>query len=99
MNSINKLSSMKNTGNIKELNYLAIWWKALKCGVFFVIGCETGLKPTMSHRRRLWLPEEDQRLKNYILKHGHVCWSQLPAKDACLYYRTSLRDVKSRCIN
>ncbi|WOL07731.1 Myb-related protein 308-like isoform X1 [Canna indica] len=99
MNFINELSSMKNIGNIKKLNYLAFRWKALKCGVFFVMGCEINQKPTMSHRRRLWLPEEDQRLKNYILKHGHVCRSQLPTKDACLYYKTSVCDVMSRCIN
>ncbi|WOL07378.1 transcription factor LAF1-like [Canna indica] len=44
------------------------------------MGRKTCEKPTVSRRRGLWSPEEDQRLRNYILKHGHGCWSQLPTK-------------------
>ncbi|KAF5732349.1 hypothetical protein HS088_TW18G01043 [Tripterygium wilfordii] len=35
-----------------------------------------GDKP--KHRKGLWSPEEDQKLRNYVLKHGHVCWSSVP---------------------
>ncbi|XP_010667574.2 transcription factor LAF1-like [Beta vulgaris subsp. vulgaris] len=30
------------------------------------------------HRKGLWSPEEDQNLRNYILQHGHGCWSSVP---------------------
>ncbi|XP_042055877.1 transcription factor LAF1-like [Salvia splendens] len=39
------------------------------------MGCE---KPKKKHRKGLWSPDEDQRLRNYILKHGHGCWSSVP---------------------
>ncbi|GMH28127.1 hypothetical protein Nepgr_029970 [Nepenthes gracilis] len=29
-------------------------------------------------RKGLWSPEEDERLRNYILQHGHGCWSSVP---------------------
>ncbi|KAA0038489.1 hypothetical protein IC582_006833 [Cucumis melo] len=32
------------------------------------------------HRKGLWSPDEDQRLRNYILNYGHGCWSSLPSK-------------------
>ncbi|KAF8008562.1 hypothetical protein BT93_K2281 [Corymbia citriodora subsp. variegata] len=35
-------------------------------------------RPKPKHRKGLWSPEEDQRLKNYVLKHGHGCWSSVP---------------------
>ncbi|XP_059281413.1 transcription factor MYB10-like [Lycium ferocissimum] len=31
-----------------------------------------------THKRGLWSPYEDQKLKDYILKNGHGCWSSLP---------------------
>ncbi|XP_035550701.1 transcription factor LAF1-like [Juglans regia] len=30
------------------------------------------------HRKELWSPEEDQRLRNYVLIHGHGCWNSVP---------------------
>jgi hypothetical protein len=33
----------------------------------------------MNYRKGLWSPE-DQRLRDYILKHGLGCWSAVPAK-------------------
>nr|WRO64677.1 MYB transcription factor protein [Rosa persica] len=44
------------------------------------MGCKSsdGPKPKPKHRKGLWSPEEDQRLRNYILKHGHGCWSSVP---------------------
>ncbi|KAG9441159.1 hypothetical protein H6P81_017013 [Aristolochia fimbriata] len=32
------------------------------------------------YRKGLWSPEEDQRLRDYVVSHGHGCWSSVPAK-------------------
>ncbi|XP_022958523.1 transcription factor LAF1-like [Cucurbita moschata] len=37
-------------------------------------------KANPKHRKGLWSPEEDQRLRNFILNHGHACWSSVPLK-------------------
>ncbi|KAK2404609.1 transcription factor MYB61 [Trifolium repens] len=37
-------------------------------------------KTKPKHRKGLWSPEEDHNLRNYILKHGHGCWSSVPIK-------------------
>ncbi|CAN6564955.1 unnamed protein product [Malus baccata var. baccata] len=42
------------------------------------MGCRPSEKPKAKHRKGLWSPEEDLRLRNYILKHGHSCWSSVP---------------------
>ncbi|KAL6911893.1 hypothetical protein ACP4OV_000698 [Aristida adscensionis] len=44
------------------------------------MGCKACEKPKPSYRKGLWSPEEDQKLRDYILRHGHGCWSALPAK-------------------
>ncbi|KAJ0967111.1 hypothetical protein J5N97_024028 [Dioscorea zingiberensis] len=44
------------------------------------MGCRTCEKPKVHYRKGLWSPEEDQRLRDYILKHGHGCWSSVPTK-------------------
>lgn len=44
------------------------------------MGCKACEKPRPSYRKGLWSPEEDQKLRDYILRHGHGCWSALPAK-------------------
>ncbi|XP_010537186.1 PREDICTED: transcription factor LAF1-like [Tarenaya hassleriana] len=31
-------------------------------------------------RKGLWSPEEDQKLRSYILSHGHGCWTSVPFK-------------------
>ncbi|MCD9638648.1 hypothetical protein HAX54_022738 [Datura stramonium] len=36
-------------------------------------------KAKQKHRKGLWSPDEDQKLKDYILKHGHGCWSSVPS--------------------
>ncbi|KAI3453395.1 hypothetical protein Pfo_010058 [Paulownia fortunei] len=36
-------------------------------------------KPKQNHKKGLWSPDEDQKLRNYILKHGHGSWSFVPA--------------------
>ncbi|XP_052170753.1 transcription factor LAF1 [Diospyros lotus] len=35
-------------------------------------------KPKEKQRKGLWSPDEDERLRSYILKHGHDCWSSIP---------------------
>ncbi|KAG8652881.1 transcription factor LAF1 [Manihot esculenta] len=44
------------------------------------MGCKSSDKPKQKpkHRKGLWSPDEDQRLRNYVLKHGHGCWSSVP---------------------
>ncbi|KAK7315026.1 hypothetical protein VNO77_33558 [Canavalia gladiata] len=37
-------------------------------------------KPKPKYRKGLWSPEEDNKLRNHILKHGHGCWSSVPTK-------------------
>ncbi|XP_066328071.1 transcription factor LAF1-like [Miscanthus floridulus] len=44
------------------------------------MGCKACEKPKPNYRKGLWSPEEDQKLRDYILLHGHGCWSALPAK-------------------
>ncbi|KAK9147859.1 hypothetical protein Scep_006616 [Stephania cephalantha] len=41
----------------------------------------TNTKPKSAKSRKgLWSPEEDERLRNHILQHGHSCWSAVPIK-------------------
>ncbi|GAB4858238.1 hypothetical protein Ancab_009635 [Ancistrocladus abbreviatus] len=46
------------------------------------MGCKPVEKPKQKskpkHRKGLWSPEEDERLRNYVLQHGHGCWSSVP---------------------
>ncbi|KAL3521527.1 hypothetical protein ACH5RR_019676 [Cinchona calisaya] len=42
------------------------------------MGCKATDKPKQKHRKGLWSPDEDLKLRNYILKHGHGCWSSVP---------------------
>ncbi|KAL6651106.1 hypothetical protein ACP70R_010031 [Stipagrostis hirtigluma subsp. patula] len=44
------------------------------------MGCKACQKPKVQYRKGLWSPEEDQKLRDYILRYGHGCWSALPAK-------------------
>ncbi|XP_022849306.1 transcription factor LAF1-like [Olea europaea var. sylvestris] len=34
-------------------------------------------KGKKKHKKGLWSPDEDQRLRNYVLKHGHGCWTNV----------------------
>ncbi|CAA2981584.1 transcription factor LAF1-like [Olea europaea var. sylvestris] len=40
--------------------------------------CKLFDKPKNKHKKGLWSPDEDQKLRNYILKHGYGCWSSVP---------------------
>ncbi|CAI9771908.1 unnamed protein product [Fraxinus pennsylvanica] len=42
------------------------------------MGCKPVDKPKIKHKRGLWSPDEDQKLRNYILEHGHGLWSSVP---------------------
>ncbi|XP_004234444.1 transcription factor LAF1-like [Solanum lycopersicum] len=43
------------------------------------MGCKLAAeKPKQKHKKGLWSPDEDDRLKNYMIKHGHGCWSSVP---------------------
>ncbi|GMJ06530.1 hypothetical protein HRI_004322200 [Hibiscus trionum] len=43
------------------------------------MGCKSSEnKPKAKHRRGLWSPEEDLKLRSHVLKHGHGCWSSVP---------------------
>ncbi|XP_054787788.1 transcription factor LAF1-like [Prosopis cineraria] len=44
------------------------------------MGRQPADKAKPKHRKGLWSPEEDNKLINYILKHGHGCWSSVPIK-------------------
>ncbi|GAU11396.1 hypothetical protein TSUD_343870 [Trifolium subterraneum] len=43
-------------------------------------------------RKGLWSPEEDEKLLNYITKHGHGCWSSVPKLAGGLKLRHSYRE-------
>ncbi|XP_076899773.1 transcription factor LAF1-like [Bidens hawaiensis] len=32
----------------------------------------------MKHKRGLWSPDEDQKLRDYVMNYGHSCWSAVP---------------------
>ncbi|KAJ4953708.1 hypothetical protein NE237_030540 [Protea cynaroides] len=44
------------------------------------MGCKSCEKPKQRHRKGLWSPEEDEKLRNYIVQYGHGCWSSVPIK-------------------
>ncbi|XP_074586373.1 transcription factor LAF1-like [Curcuma longa] len=44
------------------------------------MGCRAREKPKVNCKKGLWSPDEDQRLRDYVLSHGLSCWSAIPAK-------------------
>ncbi|KAL8252660.1 hypothetical protein R6Q59_036353 [Mikania micrantha] len=32
----------------------------------------------MRHKKGLWSPDEDKKLRDYVMKYGHGCWSAVP---------------------
>ncbi|GJN21693.1 hypothetical protein PR202_gb09196 [Eleusine coracana subsp. coracana] len=49
------------------------------------MGCTACEKPKPNYRKGLWSPEEDQKLRDYIVHYGHGCWSALPGKAGKTY--------------
>ncbi|CAA6655631.1 unnamed protein product [Spirodela intermedia] len=46
------------------------------------MGCRACDQPKIKYRKGLWSPEEDQKLRDYVLNHGHDCWSAVAIKAA-----------------
>ncbi|XP_061358977.1 transcription factor LAF1-like [Gastrolobium bilobum] len=44
------------------------------------MGCQPLEKAKPKYRKGLWSPEEDNKLRNHIIQHGHGCWSSVPIK-------------------
>nr|GMC94449.1 transcription factor LAF1-like [Ipomoea batatas] len=43
------------------------------------MGCKPAEnKPKQKHKKGLWSPDEDHKLRSYVLQHGHGCWSSVP---------------------
>lgn len=42
------------------------------------MGCKPLEKPKLKYKKGLWSPDEDQKLRDYILNYGHGCWSAVP---------------------
>ncbi|PWA70733.1 homeodomain-like protein [Artemisia annua] len=40
--------------------------------------CKASEKPYPKHKKGLWSPDEDQKLKDYVMNYGHSCWSSVP---------------------
>ena len=59
-------------------------------------------------RKGLWSPEEDEKLLNYITKHGHGCWSSVPKLAGiydytnfitfCVYHCHNIRKISNHPI-
>ncbi|KAJ4951235.1 hypothetical protein NE237_028067 [Protea cynaroides] len=42
--------------------------------------CKPRKKPKQKYKKGLWSPEEDHKLRNYVMQYGHGCWSSIPLK-------------------
>ncbi|ESQ54748.1 hypothetical protein EUTSA_v10026022mg [Eutrema salsugineum] len=41
---------------------------------------KSGERLNQRQRKGFWSPEEDEKLRSYILSHGHSCWTAVPIK-------------------
>ncbi|CAH2077969.1 unnamed protein product [Thlaspi arvense] len=41
---------------------------------------KSGERPKQRQRKGFWSPEEDEKLRSFILSHGHSCWTTVPIK-------------------
>ncbi|CAA7060262.1 unnamed protein product [Microthlaspi erraticum] len=41
---------------------------------------KSGDNPKQRQRKGFWSPEEDEKLRSFILSHGHSCWTTVPIK-------------------
>lgn len=37
------------------------------------------VKQKQKQKKGMWSPDEDMKLKNYIMKYGHGCWNSIPS--------------------
>ncbi|KAF9605790.1 hypothetical protein IFM89_018517 [Coptis chinensis] len=44
------------------------------------MGCKSCDNTKPMYRKGLWSPEEDEKLRNFIFRYGHGCWSTLPSR-------------------
>lgn len=44
----------------------------------------------MKHRKGLWSPDEDQKLRDYVMNYGLGCWSAVPMNAGNLYFQCAL---------
>lgn len=63
---------------ILPLNWISVKKKNQKAKSKMV--CQPLEKAKPKYRKGLWSPEEDIKLRNHILTHGHSCWSTVPIK-------------------
>jgi uncharacterized protein (DUF2461 family) len=56
------------------------------------MACKACQKPKVQYRKGLWSPEEDQKLRDFIIRYGHGCWSALPAKAGknCMHFQKTI---------
>ncbi|XP_076956676.1 transcription factor LAF1-like [Bidens hawaiensis] len=40
--------------------------------------CKPSEKAKLKHKKGLWSPDEDQKLRDYVMNYGHGCWSAVP---------------------
>ncbi|KAI3762471.1 hypothetical protein L1987_52901 [Smallanthus sonchifolius] len=40
--------------------------------------CRPTEKPLMKQKKGLWSPDEDQKLRDYVMNYGYSCWSAVP---------------------
>ncbi|CAI9302419.1 unnamed protein product [Lactuca saligna] len=40
--------------------------------------CKSSANQNLKHKKGLWSPDEDQKLKDYIINHGLGCWTSVP---------------------
>jgi hypothetical protein len=59
------------------------------------MACKACQKPKVQYRKGLWSPEEDQKLRDFIIRYGHGCWSALPAKAGknCMHFQKKKRSL------
>ncbi|KAJ0263287.1 Transcription factor LAF1 [Hirschfeldia incana] len=41
---------------------------------------KSGERAKQKQRKGFWSPEEDEKLRSFILSHGHSCWTTVPIK-------------------
>lgn len=53
---------------------------------------KSGERPKQRQRKGLWSPEEDQKLKSFILSQGHACWTTVPILAGFLFFISEIFD-------